>query len=262
MRAGDAMRRALARTTRHVVWPRRMPRELGGASLLVSTEGGLKYLRRNFSDVDPLLETFARRAVRPGGTVWDVGANVGFFTFLAAGIVGREGRVVALEPDPVLVVQLQRSARRNPELHVTVLPVAAAAQGGIADFVVASNSRATSHLSGFGATQAGGVRYRQSVVVTTLDDLAMSLPPPDVLKIDVERAEAEVLAGARHVLSTARPVVLCEVGADATEAVAAELDRASYVLIDAGTGREVDAPAYSTVAYPLERAEEARRAWC
>ncbi|MFP5310018.1 MAG: FkbM family methyltransferase [Actinomycetes bacterium] len=254
-------RRMLARTTRHISWSRRLPQELGGASLLVSTEGGLKYLRLNLRDVDPLLETFARRAVRPGGTVWDIGANVGLFTFLAAGMVGHEGRVVALEPDPVLVVQLQRSARRNPELHVTVLPVAAAAEPGIAEFVVASNSRATSHLSGFGATQAGGVRYRQSVVVTTLDDLAASLPPPDVLKIDVERAEAEVLAGARRVLASARPVVLCEVGADARDAVAAELDRASYVLIDASTGREVDVPTYSTVAYPVERTEEARRVW-
>ena len=51
--------------------------------------------------------------LRPGMTFVDGGANVGYFTCLAASLVGPTGRLVAIEPDPVLFNRLERTIREN-----------------------------------------------------------------------------------------------------------------------------------------------------
>lgn len=93
---------------------RRLPAHLGGLKFFPSTEGGLKLLRRDLAKADQTLTRFAMRHVRPDQTVWDVGANVGLFTFIAAGLAGPAGRILAVEADAWLVGNLRRSARANP----------------------------------------------------------------------------------------------------------------------------------------------------
>src|SRR5687767_11298397 len=105
------LRRAVARAGRDSAFWRRLPPELGGAKFLASLEGGLKYARTLTSDIDPELLHLARTYVHPGHTVWDVGANVGLFTFAAAGLAGPTGCVVSVEPDAWLAQLLQRSAK-------------------------------------------------------------------------------------------------------------------------------------------------------
>ena len=93
-------RRALARATRRRRWPRRLPASLGGARLLVSTEAGFKYLKPRLDMLDPVLTGFAEVWIKPGDVVWDIGANVGLFTFCAAGLSGPTVTLSALKPTP------------------------------------------------------------------------------------------------------------------------------------------------------------------
>ncbi len=127
--------------------------------------------------------------------VWDVGANVGLFSFAAASLAGPEGRVVALEPDAWLVQLLRRSASRQPagSAPVEVVPAAIAAALSVRTLCLASRSRAANYLADFGTIQTGGSREQQSVIAVTLDWLLESFPVPSVVKIDVEGAELEVL---------------------------------------------------------------------
>jgi len=247
-------RRPVARFGRNRSFRRRLPPELGGAVFYASTEGGLKYLRRRCASIDPMLLRFATRFVRPGASVWDVGANVGLFTFAAAGLAGASGSVVAVEPDAWLVQNLRRSSRTNhpPVADVHVLPVAIAAGSGVARFNVANNSRAANFLEGRGSTVTGGSREAQFVPTLALDALLDRFPAPDVLKVDVEGAEMDVLVGASRVLSQSRPVVLIEVGASAE--VTSLLAGHSYRLFDAETEppAPVDAAVYNTLALPEE----------
>jgi FkbM family methyltransferase len=192
--------------------------------------------------------------VRPGAVVWDVGANVGLFTFAAASVVGARGRVLAVEPDSLLVRLLRRSATLNSRLStVDVLPAAVSDRVGIGRFHIGRRNRSTNFLEGFGTTQTGGTRAVELVPTVTLDWLAGHFPLPDVIKIDVEVAELLVLRGAGSVLD-AHPALICEVDESNAEQVRKLLHARGYLIYDgelsASKRRPVDTAPPALLALP------------
>lgn len=89
-------------------------------------------------------------------------------------------------------------------------------------------------VEGSGLKSSGGIRETKIVPTLTLDLLAAHFSAPDVLKIDVEGAEALVLSGASTVLD-GRPVVICEVTSPNEIAVHTALRNKGYELFDADT---------------------------
>jgi len=249
--------RSLAeRLTHGLAIKRRLPPSFGRVPLFVSTEGGLRYLRPALRKVDLELLEMADELVAPGNVVWDVGANVGLFTFAAAARAGPSGNVYAIEADTWLVGLLRRSAgleaaKRAP---VNVLPVAISDTVGASRFHVANRARAANYLESCGSTQTGGVREAQWVVTVTLDWILEQFPAPNVLKIDVEGAEDRALRGAPKLLSSFRPRILCEVCQKNASTVSKILHSFGYTLFDASACRlrraPIENPAFSTVAYP------------
>lgn len=220
------------RATHRLVFRRRLPPPFAGTRIYTSTEGGLRFLRPDIGKADTPLLRLAAEVVRPGHVVWDIGANMGLFSFAAAAAAGESGCVLAVEPDATLVGLLRRSAARNAgAAAVQVLPAAVADELAVGRFHIARRNRATSHLDGFGTTQTGGVRATELVLTVTLDWLATTFPVPDVIKIDVEGAEMKVLAGAARVLAE-RPAVICEVASCNSAAVARHLASYGYTLYD------------------------------
>lgn len=140
------------------------------------------------------------RTVRPADVVYDVGANVGFYTLLASTLVGSEGRVYSFEPLPRNLALLKRHVQLNQLKNVEIFDGAVSDKTGTAQFSTGEIPEMT-HLSPTGDIQ---VRTYQ------LDDLVSTgrLPPPRVMKVDVEGAEADVLSGARDLLQRHKPVVL------------------------------------------------------
>lgn len=226
------LRSALEQATHRVVVRRRLPAPFTAARIYVSSEGGLRFLGRGMAQVDPALLRLAAGTIRPGDTVWDIGANLGLFSFAAAVAAGPSGRVLAVEPDTVLAGLLGRSAAANHgHAPVEVLSAAVSGEESLARFHVAKRNRATNHLAGYGTSQAGGVRSTRLVPALTLDWLADRFPPPDVIKIDVEQAEVAVLGAASRVLAHARAVV-CEVAASNSAVVRDLLTGHGYTLYD------------------------------
>jgi FkbM family methyltransferase len=226
------LRKALEQATHRFVVRRRLPRPFDAARIYASSEGGLRYLRPSMNNVDPSLLNLASEVVRPGDVVWDIGANLGLFSFAAAVAAGSRGRVLAIEPDAVLVRLLRRSAAANRHhAQVDVLPAAVADNLGVGRFHIAKRNRSTSHLDGFGTTQTGGVRTSELVPTVTLDWLAMHFPMPHVVKIDVEAAEMKVLAGSSDVLR-GLPTIICEVADSNSIAVRDVLAPYGYSLYD------------------------------
>jgi len=68
----------------------------GRAPILVSPDSALAYWKPELGSVDPYLLSMVRELVRPGMMVWDIGANVGLFSFAAAAL---GAQVLAVEPD-------------------------------------------------------------------------------------------------------------------------------------------------------------------
>jgi FkbM family methyltransferase len=225
-------RTALEQVTHRLVVRRRLPAPFDAALIYASSEGGLRYLRPRLHGIDPALLRLAAEVVQPGDVVWDIGANLGLFSFAAAVSAGPSGRVLAVEPDTVLVGLLRRSAAANHDTApVEVLAAAVSDDIGVARFHVARRNRSTSHLDGFGTTQTGGIRATDLVPTVTLDWLAARLPMPDVIKIDVEMAEMKVLVGGTNVLRT-HPTIICEVAECNAASVGCLLTSHGYVLCD------------------------------
>lgn len=249
------MRTLAERGSRGVVLKRRLPARFGGDTLFVSPGALLKLWWPALEATDPALFAWVAEFVAPGDVVWDIGANVGLFTFAAAAQAGAGGRVLAIEADIWLANLLRRSARRQSSRRapVDVLPVAVSGAVDVASFQIAERGRAANFLADArGSSQAGGIRETQQVISVTLDWLLDRFPAPNVLKIDVEGAEFQALSYAERLLSQARPVVLCEVRQRHSAAVAALLRGHGYTLYDLAAQRRtpVTAAAFNTLALP------------
>lgn len=236
-----ALRRLAEIASRGVVLRRRLPARFGSKTLYVSPECGLRYWRFDLGKIDPVLLDIAERHIRPGDVVWDVGANVGLFTFAAA---HRAARVLAFEPDPWLADMLQRTAESFP--NVSVIRAAVADYCGAGELHIAARARGSNFLRGNGSSQSGGTRCLEKVKVVTLDSLCEI--PPNVLKIDVEAGELAVLRGAARLLTDCRPTIICEVAQENASAVTAYLR--DYNLFDAERGVPVNTAVWNTVAVP------------
>ncbi|MGH3274076.1 MAG: FkbM family methyltransferase [Streptosporangiaceae bacterium] len=226
------IRTGLERVSHRLVIKRQLPPPFDTAHIYASTEGGLRYLRPQMASIDPALLALVRECVHPGSVVWDIGANLGLFSFAAAVAAGPSGHVVAVEPDASLIALLRRSAGVNQRhAQVEAVPAAVTDHFGVSRFHIARRNRSTNHLDGFGTAQTGGIRSTELVLTVTLDWLAEHFPKPDVIKIDVEEAELVVLRGAETVLSML-PTLICEVAARNSVAVQEVLAGHGYTLYD------------------------------
>ena len=223
------MLRSLAeRLSRNVVLRRKLPPDLGGHFIYVSPECALRfwYPKLEYADNAHLLD-IARRFVPNNSIVWDVGANVGLFSFSAA---ARAKSVFAFEPDPWLASLCSRSASKIT--NVLILPVAVTNRIDVGELQIAQRGRASNFMSGFGNSQTGGVRRSQPVMTVTLDWLAERFPIPDVVKIDVEGAERQVLEGGTSLLKQASPILICEVASANSHWVTNFLLSLDYKFVD------------------------------
>lgn len=131
-----------------------------------------------------------RRLVQPGMTVADVGANIGMLTLVMAWAVGPSGQVIAFEPEATPRSNLEKMKYLNGLSWVEVRDQAVGAEAGQLTFHV---SDIIGHSSLYALPDTEGSREIQ-VEVVRLDDVAPT-KRMDVVKIDVEGAELDVLAG-------------------------------------------------------------------
>jgi FkbM family methyltransferase len=132
------------------------------------------------------LEAFAG-AIEPGDVVLDVGAWIGPYALVASRRVGPEGRVFAFEPNPASRALLEANVERNEATNVTVIPHAVSDRHGPLWLRL---RRILSDMET--ATDPGGGDLEVEAV-TLASFCATHRIAPDVIKIDVEGAEAEAL---------------------------------------------------------------------
>ena len=201
--------------------------------LYVSPDAQLKYLKLGKNPFDKDLIALAQKYVNADSVVWDIGANVGVFSFSSATFVS-SGSIVLFEPDIFLAGLLRKSANisnyRNKK--IIVVPAAVSGNDGIAEFLIAKNGRATNSLKEFGGhATMGGVRETQHVPVYKVETLLKELPAPDVVKIDVEGAEEAVLRNASTLLKSIRPIIILEVSKDTFGGISELMAEHNYTMV-------------------------------
>lgn len=181
----------------------------GGGMLAASEDEGIGMFLVTEGVFEPTETMLFQHLARGSRVILDVGANIGYFTLLAARSVGEAGRVVAIEPDARNADLLGGSVARNGYPNVDIERVAIGkAPGEALIFHDRRNRGGTSLFASNVAEPLGSELVR----VTTLDALVAEkgLERVDLIKIDVQGAECLVLEGAGATLDRWHPSVLFE----------------------------------------------------
>lgn len=164
----------------------------------------------NLDTYEPELRRAITELARPGMVAYDIGANVGVFTFLLARLVGSYGVVYAFEPEQNNFTCLHRSVQLNETTNIRVDKRAIEQTSGTALF----DRRGGAFSGRLVGTNTNYQRSTNltSVQTSSIDDLVREegFSPPDIVKIDVEGNEALVLRGMRDTLRSHNPIIVCE----------------------------------------------------
>jgi FkbM family methyltransferase len=156
----------------------------------------------------PVQETL-RAYLHPGMVFYDIGANIGFYTLIAARIVGQEGSVYAFEPEPDCVQRLKGHVERNGFSNVLIAQVVVWSMTGSVNFIRSDPS--CSPDRGLGRIASDKLEDAVAVPSIALDDFIQQALPPHFIKCDVENAEVKVFQGAQKLIAKYKPIVVCEV---------------------------------------------------
>jgi FkbM family methyltransferase len=207
----------------------RAPRLLGDVTLSVHGVGSFS-IRAGTDDVlhvmtsrEPHLRSLLETELSSGGTFVDGGANIGFYSMLAARQVGVTGRVLAFEMMPDTAEILRRHVAANGTDCVTVLERALSDRSG--DMVMATVEPGLHGQASIVADEKGG-RNQIGVATTTLDESTAELDRIDLMKLDLEGAEYLALRGATATL--ARTACLVFESNNRDERIFAVLDAARF----------------------------------
>lgn len=164
-------------------------------------------------EAERAVQDYLAGRIRAGGVFYDLGANCGFFSLLAARLTGSRGFVYSFEPENDLAERVRENMVRNGFANFAVTESAVWKSSGNVRFVRADTSVTPDRGTGQIASESSGGTSRESVSVPaiSIDDFAASARPPDFIKCDVEGAETEALRGASKTLARVRPIVICEI---------------------------------------------------
>lgn len=157
---------------------------------------------------EPELVSLLRTTLNPGMTVLDLGANIGYFSVIAAGLVGESGQVHAFEPMPQNIIRLRKNLA--PFHWSAVYPSAVGNVTG--EVSIHYNEEEAGWASIHDQHQLGNLPSSSIVSAVRLDDWVLNHPVNriDFMKLDIEGSELDALLGARQTLSQFHPTVVAE----------------------------------------------------
>lgn len=175
-----------------------------GGKIYLNPKESMMMLERAFGLYEPEKFQAIQSILRPGGVFVDVGGNKGDFALLAASIVGEEGKVFCIEPEPKNAEWIRRSVQLNGYKNVTVCETALGDKDGTAILHLGVKSGFHTLLPGLPDRDTGSIEIKAH----RLDTLLRTEPRVDAVKIDVEGLELQVLRGAMGTLKANPHIVL------------------------------------------------------
>jgi FkbM family methyltransferase len=175
------------------------------------------------------------RLLAPGMSVFDLGANAGFFSLLALSQVGVQGRCLSVDPSPNNCELMRAHCRANGLKNWQIEQAAVSDCSGKATFEFCSAEDAGGHLGNLQRFEGDNPQAAGSAEVRcyTVDELVASFFAPGLIKMDIEGAEYEAFkgGGADRTLTSIRPTFFLELhGKERASFVAEKLQRHGYRL--------------------------------
>ena len=197
--------------------------EIHGATVVLNPTDPVVSGALHFGVYEKAETRFFQSACRDGMTFLDVGANLGYYTALAARAVGPNGRVLAVEPDPDSFGYLEQTIAANAVGNVKAFPVAASDAHAMLPLYISTDNRGDNRLYA-----SDEERPQVEVEARPLDALLREnkIETVDLIKIDVQGYEPKVIAGLREtiiaspnltLLTEFWPQGMTEAGGDANE---------------------------------------------
>lgn len=218
-----------------------------GAEIHLRLSSRDEFHRLSSCEKEPWTVRWIEQHLGPGEVLYDVGANVGAYTLLAA--VVADARVVAFEPGPANFAALAANVELNA-VGERVLAVPMALGDTPHSALLDRDAAVPGKAPRLGQIAADKTT---TVLVDRLDDMIdrFSLPPPDHLKLDVDGAELEVLAGSQRLLGSGRlRTLMVELELEREVELRALIEGSGFELVERATGRSRHpaAPAYGLFA--------------
>ena len=197
--------------------------EIHGATVVLNPTDPVVSGALRFGVYEKAETLFFQSACCDGMTFLDVGANLGYYTALAARAVGPNGRVLAVEPDPDSFGYLEQTIAANAVGNVKAFPVAASDAHAMLPLYISTDNRGDNRLYA-----SDEERPQVEVKARPLDALLREkkIETVDLIKIDVQGYEPKVIAGLREtifaspnltLLTEFWPQGITEAGGDANE---------------------------------------------
>lgn len=200
-------------------------RTLYGFDIATDRRDAIKWYLHYFSVWEPQISEAWARILPKGGTVIDIGGNIGYHALLAAKLVGPTGRVLTFEPSQRIFEQLESNIRLNGFKNVEPIRSAVSDRSGTAEFhMMPDNEQGLGSL----IPQKGAIRTEVVNLITFEEIAAMvEMGRVDLVKIDVEGAEALLVAGMASYDFSPHCVIFIEVSPSetATELLAPLLEK-------------------------------------
>lgn len=185
---------------------------------------------------DPNLNVVIDALLPKNGVFVDAGANMGYFSLLAAKKVGSDGRILAIEPSSRDFIRLVDNVNIN-ELHevISCYKLAFSDSSGTADIMIANDERSGLNTLGsdFGTKGIEKVDV-EKVEKITLDDFAEreGIKNIDVIKLDIEGSEFAALSGAKNTIQKFRPAIMLGINKGSMAACGVTFEQISQWLKD------------------------------
>jgi len=160
---------------------------------------------------EPHVTRVIRALLQPGTVMIDIGANIGYYTLLAAARIGSTGKVIAFEPNVDNCTLLHKSLQANNFANVVLHNVAVAEVEGVVSLHISDSngSIVPDHL----------LARPYHVRTVRLDDVLRDETRIDLIKMDIEGAEGRALQGMHRVIQRCAPMIVTELHPAALQAV-------------------------------------------
>jgi FkbM family methyltransferase len=184
-----------------------------------------------FAEQEPIITENILKFIKPGSIVFDIGANIGYYTIMFSKIAS-QGIVISVEPDHYNLYWINKNIVMNHLTNVTLIPKAISNVESEVEFYVDKNTGRTSSLSKEVFHPAGNFGLEKTTVRTITCDSIAQKNNPDFIKCDIEGHEVAFLAGATETLKH-HPIIMMEVKEENRKEVMRILHDSGYSMYNA-----------------------------